>query len=169
MIHKVFANCMDVLMNRSRRASRSSSIFDVRSLTEEDVTFSRTDSIRFAAQTSGSYVEMRPNTYPEDVPTTSGLSTHQTLPSLSPIPRTAHISEFMVPSQRPYSPDIDALSLALPTSAYASSQYMSSYGRSTAYGRLAHIRRTLNRATSVGDKEETKSVSEKDVYDWKRS
>jgi hypothetical protein len=75
----------------------------------------------------------------------------------------------MVPSQRPYSPDIDALSLALPTSAYASSQYMSSYGRSTAYGRLAHIRRTLNRATSVGDKEETKSVSEKDVYDWKRS
>ncbi|CAG2102463.1 unnamed protein product, partial [Medioppia subpectinata] len=159
---------------RSRRASRSSSIFDVRSLTEEDVTFARSESIRFpqhsltayqhSDQRSQSYIysQSQPTDHPTDRPTTSG---RQSFPY---IPRATHVSPLLEASHRPYSPDIDALSLATPSDAYTSSRYMSSYGRSTAYGRLAQIRRTLDRTTSVGEKEETKSVSEKDVYDWKR-
>jgi hypothetical protein len=144
---------------RSRRTSRSGSIFDndVRSLTEEDVTFARSDRDSLWSQDTG----FRPSRYLEDVPIT---------PSTRPyISRTTHISEYVVPPYRSYSPDIDALSLAVPTARPPRFASTSSYihGR-TSYERLANIRQTLDRTSSVGEREEIKSMTEKDVYDWLR-
>ncbi|XP_054158860.1 mucin-2-like [Oppia nitens] len=150
---------------RSRRTSHTGSIVEVRSLTEEDVTFARTDSFRY--RSSGIHMPTRIPRISHPYLTRTLLSPVSSSVASPPPPLVDYWSPDS--SSRPYSPDIDALSLALPTiptTGGLSTTSYTSYGRSQAYNRLARVRQTLDRTST--DMETVKSVTEKQVRDWKR-
>ena len=67
---------------------------------------------------------------------------------------------------RPYSPDIDALSLEPSTTLRSQQTYMQSYASA---GSQQQTRQSQFRASATTDeKEEIKSTTETDVYDWNR-
>lgn len=99
------------------------------------------------------------------------------------IMRTTNLSEYVVPRDYPYhssytrdSPQLEALSLDIPSHTVPSYMPLSSsyvmgravYERASTH-QMTASRQIHERRSNVDDREEIKSMTETDVYDWLRS
>ncbi|RWS14911.1 hypothetical protein B4U79_15761 [Dinothrombium tinctorium] len=171
------------------QASSAAVDYDLRSITEEDVTFSRPERDISNANRRTLIAERSMSEFSEHVPLPSSTSTSR---QIQHVQRSTNISEYVVPSDRSlfessgrHSPPLsglERLDFRTPTES-SSVAFQQRFADSSGYG---YVRgqaiyqrattqeyydgaRPLNRTQSVEGREEIKSVTETDIYDhWLR-